>query len=124
MGAKKPIPVPEDLTDEEKRMLIRWCRREYPNWVDDARDGYQKLKFLVGESLDYWRARSNPHGYSDFLAVARNRIRYLEANGIDLFSRKHRGNPERPQEVRARAAASGEPTVLAEIIKLEEWREG
>jgi hypothetical protein len=109
---KPKLPVPEDLTPREKWRLIEFCRREYPKWATPER-----LKWLVGETLDYHRAAGNPRGYTDWVAVCRNRIRWLDARGMSPWR-----PPEMPQERR-----SGEkryPRALAEVIDLAGYKEG
>jgi hypothetical protein len=54
-------------------------------------------------TLDYWRARGNPSGYKDWVAVCRNRIRWFEARGIDPFGpndHQWKNPKEYPQEPR------------------------
>jgi len=108
--AKGKAPVPDDLTPQEKRRLMAWVKIHFPHWYSA-----EKLRWLVGECLDYWGARENPRNYSDWVRVCQNRIRDIERRGWNPFENRDRGDTERPQE-RARRRAELEP--LSNVIEL------
>jgi hypothetical protein len=81
-------PVPDDLDTPSKHKLVEWVQtearfdRRYKRFcTPDA------LRHVVGETLDFHRARGNPHGYKDWLAVVKNRIRSLATDG-EFWMRK------------------------------------
>ena len=88
---------------------MRWVKENYERWYSADR-----LRWVVGETLDYHRGIGNRNRYEDWLAVVRNRIRHIEAKGWDPF--QTRLQFEHPQEPRE---GSSEPVQLADVIKLE-----
>lgn len=113
---RKPLPVPDDLNNTEKSALIVWCQKNHPTWA------YRnKLKWVVGETLDYWGARENPHSYKNWLRVVQNRIRWLDARGVDPFDRQssYRAR-EYPQERGARGTG---PVALGDVIDIKKYRQ-
>ena len=107
--AKSKPPVPDDLSNTEKRSLMAWVKVHYPKWWSADR-----LRWVVGETLDYHRGIGNRSGYIDWLSVVRNRIRTIEAKGWDPF--QTRIQFEHPQEPRE---GSSEPVRLADVIQIK-----
>ena len=108
-------PVPDDLTNEEKRALIRWTREKHPFFCRAS-----ALRFIVLETLNHHRARGNASRYRDWPAVIRNRIMSLDARGLDEFARPRRVN-EKPQEKRGRDE-QGELRKIADVVNLGDYK--
>ena len=108
-------PVPEDLTNEEKRSLMRYCKREAPYFYRP-----EALRYIVKETLDYHRGQGNRSKFTDWLAVIRNRVRSLEGRNLDEFARPRRTN-EKPQEPRAREHKA-QPRLIADVVNLADWK--
>lgn len=101
--------MPEDLTNKQKRELMAWVKVHYPRWYTADR-----LRWVVGETLDYHRSIDNRYRYTSWVSVVRNRIRHLEAKGWDPF--QTRLQFERPQEERQQAPAG--MAHVADVIQL------
>ena len=108
MATSRP-PVPDDLTPAEKRTLMAWVKENYPRWHTADR-----LRWVVGETLDYHRGIGNRSRYEDWPAVVRNRIRHIDAKGWDPF--QTRLQFEQPRESREE---SSEPVALADVIEIK-----
>jgi hypothetical protein len=113
MPSKRP-PVPKSLTRDELNALWSFAKKHFPRWATKAR-----IEFIAGETLDYHRGIKNRHRYEDWLAVCRNRIRYLEARGWDPFKSREQEIRERemPQEPRGKQTES-DLTPIGDVIQL------
>lgn len=126
MPPKTKPPVPDDLTPAEKAKLWTWCLGEFPHWATKER-----MRWLVAETLDYHRATGNARGFVCWVGVVRNRLRWLEARGLDPFQGRDRrsgGNLER-QPLSARSwdevkADQEREERMGEVVDLAGWKEG
>lgn len=116
MSKRVRPPVPDDLTNQEKRKLMLFAKREAPFFYRAA-----ALRHVVSETLDHHRAQNNKRFYSDWLAVCRNRIRSLEARNLDEFGRPRRPS-EKPQEMRNASYVAASPRRLSEVVNLSDWK--
>jgi hypothetical protein len=121
MKRERP-PVPEGLDNAAYRKLVAWLKVEvrfdkrYGRFCTDA-----ALRHVVGETLDWHRARGNPHGHHDWIAVVRNRLRDLATEGEYWLRRKGRTtyeHAELPQEARPAKAEQGELIAIAPVIDM------
>lgn len=112
--------VPDDLTIEQKRVLVEWVTtesrfdRRYRQFCNPA-----ALRHVVGESLDYHRATGNKSGYKDWLAVIKNRLRSLATEGEFWQKRRpEREQPEMPAEAAPVDTGFGELLPIDNIIDM------
>jgi|GEM_PF-4069396 len=119
---RQPPPPPDDLSVSEKHRLVEWLQTEarfdlrYKQFcTPDA------LRHIVGETLDYHRARGNPSGYKDWLAVVKNRLRSLATEGEYFLKRRGKTTYEQlemPQEARPSRTEQQELMPIAPVIDL------
>ncbi len=117
-------PVPDDLAISDKHRLVEWVQvearidRRYKRFcTPDA------LRHVVGETLDFHRARGNSAGYRDWLAVIKNRIRALATEGEFWVERRKREEvlelPDTVAEELLDFTAPGEQQIsIAPIIEM------
>ena len=88
MPKRKALPVPEDLTDEERARLVLWARKRGYYTAGGDKALKRKLRQLVDACLGHHGERGNPKGIVDFYRASQKWI----SNQVGFDEEKARGN--------------------------------